>query len=91
MKYHIEWPVAMDEHDWVMQEVKGWIEITVVWEDGKRGLTFYDPVSLMQSVETELGTHGVFAEGSLVVVPRVTLEAVESAVARFAGREFVDI
>jgi hypothetical protein len=45
----------------------------------------------MQSVTIELDTRGIFAEGSLVVVPRVTLDAVETAIAAFAERDFADI
>jgi hypothetical protein len=91
MKYRIEWPVPLDELDWMTQEAKGWIMVTVVWDGGQRIVTFYDPVRLMQSVTIELDTRGIFAEGSLVVVPRVTLDAVETAIARFAERDFADI
>ena len=75
VEYRIEWPVAMADLDWAMQEVKGWIAVTVVWEGGQRALSFYDPVTLAQSVATELETHDYFTDGSLVVVPKVTLDA----------------
>lgn len=91
VEYRIDWPVTMTELDWVMQEVKGWIAVTVVWDRGQRAISFYDPVSLMQSVTTDLETHDFFAEGSLVVVPKITLDAVESAIATFAERDFADI
>lgn len=35
MKYRIELPVVMDDADWAVQETKGWIDVTVVWDGGE--------------------------------------------------------
>jgi hypothetical protein len=29
----------MDDADWAVQEAKGWLDVTVVWDGGKRVLS----------------------------------------------------
>jgi len=91
MEYRIEFPEAMDDYGWSVQEAKGWLDVTVVWEGGERVLNIYDQNRLMKAAEVDLGRLGYFAVTSLVVVRKVTLEDIESAVAAIADRGFVHI
>jgi hypothetical protein len=68
----------MDEYDWWEAESKGWLAVTVRWDAGQWAITFYDPVRLSQSMNVDLARQGYFAE-QIIVVPRITREAVESA------------
>jgi hypothetical protein len=87
----IVFPASMDDYAWEMTKAKGWIEITVRWAEGEKAVTIYDPVRLAQEVEDAVARQGYFAEPAVVVVPVVTEEAVEAAVAQLAQRRFADI
>lgn len=87
----IIYPDAMDDHDWAMTETKGWIEVTVRWAGGEHTVTFYDPIRLAQTVQTVLTQPGYFAERALVVVPKLTRDAIESTVAAMTRNDFVDV
>ncbi|MFJ4336424.1 MULTISPECIES: hypothetical protein [unclassified Streptomyces] len=90
MEYRIEWPAPMDESDWAMQAIKGWIDVTVVWEGGRREVEVYDPVRLAQSVGELMHHYGYVAVKHLLVVPRVTPENIESAVSELVDKHFFD-
>ncbi|MFI1212601.1 hypothetical protein ACH4UV_33990 [Streptomyces sp. NPDC020802] len=90
MEYRIEWPVPMDEDDWAMQEVKGWLDVTVGWDGGRQLVEVYDPVRLAQTVELELDQVGRFTARCLLVVPSVTRENIESAMSAIADEGFFD-
>jgi hypothetical protein len=87
----IDYPHAMDAYDWAIAETKGWIEVTVRWEHGQRVITFYDPTRLAQEVAGAISRAGYFADGVQVVVPTLTRDAIEAAVAAIARRGFMDI
>jgi hypothetical protein len=74
-----------------VQEAKGWLDVTVVWDGGERDLSIYDQSRLMQSVAADIHRLGYFADVRVVVVPKVTLEDVKAAVAAIAERGFVDV
>ncbi|MFE2540315.1 hypothetical protein [Actinacidiphila glaucinigra] len=88
MDFRIEWPAPMDEYDWAIQEAKGWLDVTVVWNGGRRVVEVYDPVRLAQSVTDDMGRLGRFTAGSLLVVPSVTRENIESAISAIADKGF---
>ncbi|MET9875061.1 hypothetical protein ABZZ36_10625 [Actinacidiphila glaucinigra] len=90
MDFRIEWPAPMDEYDWAIQEAKGWLDVTVVWNGGRRVVGVYDPVRLAQSVTDDVGRLGRFTAGSLLVVPGVTRENIESAISAIADEGFFD-
>jgi hypothetical protein len=90
MGHQIIYPIDMDDYAWWETEQKGWIEVTVRWVSGERVVTFYDPTRLLQSVNVDLASHGYFAE-RIVVVPSVTRDALESAVATIAAHDFIEI
>lgn len=87
----VVYPDPRDDDDWAMTEVKGWLEVTVRWADGEQTITFYHPIRLAQTVQSALVQPGYFAERSIVVVPRLTKEAVESTVAAMTRYDFVDV
>ncbi|WP_329257096.1 hypothetical protein [Streptomyces pseudovenezuelae] len=89
MEYRIEWPAPMDEPDWAIQEMKGWIgDVTVVWDGGTRVFEIYDPVRLAQTVALEIEQIGRFTAKNLLVVPSVTRESIETAISAIADRGF---
>jgi hypothetical protein len=65
--------------------------LTVGWDGGQEAITFYDPTRLAQEVQATMAQPGYFAERALVVVPTVTSDAIEAAVAAIARRGFVDV
>lgn len=90
MDFRIVWPEAMDGFDWAVQEAKGWLDVTVAWDGGSRLVEVYDPVRLAQSVTGEVARLGRFSSGILLVVPSVTPENIEAAVAAIAEEGFFD-
>jgi hypothetical protein len=90
MEPHIIYPVEMDDYAWWETEQKGWIEVTVRWASGEQAVSFYDATRLLQSVGEGLAHRGYFTE-RIVVVPKVTKEALESVVATMAQYDFIEI
>jgi hypothetical protein len=80
----------MDAFDWADQEAKGWLDVTVTWDGGSRVVEVYDPVRLAQSAADEVARIGRFSSGSLLVVPSVTREDIETAVAAIAEEGFFE-
>jgi hypothetical protein len=83
------YPVDMGEYEWWETESKGWLEVTVRWDAAERAITFYDPVRLSQSMNVDLARQGYFAE-RIIVVSRLTREAVESAVRAIGQQGFTE-
>lgn len=90
MDFRIEWPEGMDDFDWAMQEAKGWVDVTVAWDGGSRVVEVYDPVRLAQTVTGDLARLGRFSSRSLLVVPSITPENIETAMAAIADKGFFD-
>jgi hypothetical protein len=90
MEFRIEWPGPMDSFDWADQEAKGWLDVTVAWEGGRRVVEVYDPVRLAQSVTGDVARLGRFSSRSLLVVSSVTPENIETALAAIADEGFFD-
>ena len=88
MDLRIEWPEPMDEFDWGMQEAKGWLDVTVVWDGGRRVVEVYDPARLAQAVTIDVARLGRFSSRSVLVAPSVTPENVETALAALADGFF---
>jgi hypothetical protein len=73
----------IDERGADEMPMKGWVCIRVEAEEGKYyEVDFFDPVRLQQDMESDIENgKPCFAEyGALVVVPEVTVEAVERSV-----------
>jgi hypothetical protein len=83
----VVYPVEMDDYQWWETESKGWLAVTVRWDGGEQEMTFYDPVRLSQSMNVDLARQGYFAE-RIIVVPKLTREAVESSARAIAERGF---
>jgi hypothetical protein len=93
--FTIHFPEWFSERVEYEMEAKGFLqEVTVELEDGKRfQLYIYDPVRLAQDLTAYVGCgqHYV-AEPNLVVIPRVTVLAIQSAVAEMIrDRVFDDL
>jgi hypothetical protein len=80
----------MDEADWTMQEIKGWLDVTITWDGGSQVVEVYDPVRLEQTAALELDQSGYFTARCLLVVPSVTPENIESAISALADKGFFD-
>ncbi|SCL20533.1 hypothetical protein GA0074692_0894 [Micromonospora pallida] len=87
----VVYPASLDDYDWAMTEAKGWIEVVVHWSGREKAITFYDPTRLAQEVQSAMRVPGYFAERAVAVVPTVTREAIEAAVALMALRDFADV
>src|SRR5258708_9802951 len=61
---------------------KGWFSASIELEDGNRYIVnFYDPVRLKQELEDYVKDgQPCFAEPNLIVVPEVTIDAIQEAV-----------
>lgn len=87
----VVYPASLNDYDWAMTEAKGWIEVVVRWPGREKAITFYDPTRLAQEVQSAMRMPGYFAEPAVAVVPTVTREAIEAAVALMAQRDFADV
>ena len=76
------WPAGFDERAVVKTPLKGWLSATVELDDGCRyAVYFSDPMRLQQDLE-EAVRHGkpCFAEPGLIIVPEVTVQAIQDTV-----------
>ncbi|GAA3782030.1 hypothetical protein GCM10022225_83010 [Plantactinospora mayteni] len=87
----VVYPASLDDYDWTVTEAKGWIEVVVRWSGREKAITFYDPTRLAQEVRSAMTVRGYFAERAVAVVPTVTREAIEAAVALMAQHDFADV
>ncbi|MGC4897278.1 hypothetical protein [Micromonospora sp. DT31] len=87
----VVYPASLDDHNWALVESQGWIEVVVRWSGHEKAVTFYDPTRLAQEVQSAITMPGYFAERAVTVVPTVTREAIEDAVALMAQRDFADV
>jgi hypothetical protein len=76
------WPADLDERARFELPFKGWLSVCVEMEDGHRyPLYFIDPARLQQELEQSVSFgKPYFAEPGLVILPEVTVEAIEEAV-----------
>jgi hypothetical protein len=75
-------PAGFDERATAEILLKGWLSVQVELEDGERyALYFSDPIRLQQDVDeaTQEGKP-CFAEPGLIIVPEVTVQAIQDAV-----------
>ena len=85
-EHHLELPADFDAHAWEV-EAKGVLFDVVLRVAGERvTLVFYDPIRLAQDVSACVDAGRIFFEGHVVVVPRVTREAIEAAAASVAAQ-----
>jgi hypothetical protein len=78
----IVFPPDFDDRAAFEMPAKGWLSAQVEMKDGSRcPVYFSDPVRLQQDLEEEMRLgRPYFAEPGLIVVPEVTVEAVQNAV-----------
>jgi hypothetical protein len=76
------WPAGFDERAVVETPLKGWLSATVELDDGCRyAVYFSDPIRLQQDLDEAI-QHGkpCFAESGLIIVPEVTVQAIQDTV-----------
>jgi hypothetical protein len=76
------WPAGFDERAVVETPLKGWLSATVELDDGCRyAVYFSDPIRLQQDLDEAI-QHGkpCFAEPGLIIVPEVTVQAIQDTV-----------
>lgn len=86
----VVFPDGFDERAAFEVPLKGWLSARIEAEDGARyAVSFFDPVRLQQELEddTKRG-QPYFAEPGLIVLPEVTVEAIEGAVQSLWQRGF---
>jgi hypothetical protein len=70
-----------DDHAWEV-EAKGWFAAHLKIDGILVPVTFYDPTRLAQEIRDALVEPGVFHEQHVIVVQRLTRQAMEEAVER---------
>jgi hypothetical protein len=89
--YELVFPEDFDDVEYEY-EAKGYLTgLTLVIEGREVPLTVYDPTRLAQDIEDEVRLYGSLAVPNLLVVPKVTRDAVTDAVARLARGDFAEI
>jgi hypothetical protein len=86
MKTHsaprVLFPAGFDERATVETTLKGWLSAQVELDDGCRyAVYFSDPIRLQQDVDEAVQRgRPCFAEPGLIIVPEVTVQAMQDAV-----------
>lgn len=85
-------PDGFDERAAFEAPLKGWLHAHVELENGScYAVHFSDPVRLQQDLEENIRTgEPCFAEPGLIVLPEVTVEAVQEAVRSLCERGFFE-
>jgi hypothetical protein len=75
-------PTGFDEQTAAETPLKGWLSARVELDDGCRyAVYFSDPIRLQQDVEEAVhNSQPCFAEPGLIIVPEVTVQAMQDAV-----------
>jgi hypothetical protein len=75
-------PTGFDEQAAAEIPLKGWLSAQVELDDGHRyAVYFSDPIRLQQDVDEAVHEgKPCFAEPGLIIVPEVTMQAIEDAV-----------
>ncbi len=82
--YTIVFPDDFDDEAPII-ESKGWFsDFSIIVGDRVLKVTVYDPVHLAQECEDEIRSDGFKAESAILIIPSVTRENIESAVAALA-------
>ena len=89
-EYEVEFPAYLDGYE-LETEAKGYL-VDVLLRSGAQqwNLTVYDPVRLEQEIADEIRGSAYFAQSRLLVVPTVTRDAINAAVAELAKSGFAD-
>lgn len=88
--YEIEFPAYLDEYE-METEAKGYLVDVVVRRGSRQWIvTVYDSTRLAQEIADELSSSAYFALSNVLVVPKVTRNAIDSALAELARSDFAD-
>jgi hypothetical protein len=86
----VVWPQGFEERASFELPFKGWLRVKVESENGCRfSLYFTDPIRLQQELDEAVSVgHPYFVEPGLIVLPEVTVEAIEDAVRSLWNQDF---
>jgi hypothetical protein len=88
-EYSLELPADPDldvEYVAYERQCKGYLDAVIVIGGMRYHVTFYDPVRLAQTIESDLEASPVFLERNVIVIPSVTRAHMEAALERLACR-----
>jgi hypothetical protein len=86
--YSLVLPADFDEVAWLI-ETEGWFAgVTIEAGTDRYRPEFYDPVRLAQTIADEVRRSGIAVVENIIVVPAVTLDAIEASVGRLADEDF---
>lgn len=83
-------PEDFDDYAWEVEAKGVFWEVRLRYDGLEYPLTFYEPVRLAQDISDQLKASPVFFEQNLMVVPKVTREAMELAVRELVGGQGVN-
>tara|TARA_B100001989_G_scaffold22075_1_gene13424 strand:+ start:964 stop:1260 length:297 start_codon:yes stop_codon:yes gene_type:complete len=63
-------------------EAKGWHSCSLIFNDKKYNLNFYDPTRLLQEANANLSRDGFFMEENLIVLEKVNLINIEKSISK---------
>lgn len=81
-------PDNFEDYAWEVEAKGVFWDARLVLDNAELSVTFYDPVRLAQDVEEDVKSQGCFVVQNLIVVRRVTIEDMTSAVAALAADFF---
>jgi hypothetical protein len=91
MDYVVRYPSHF-EAEAQMIESKGWLDgLIIETADAEYRPVLYDEARLAQEARDALASSGLFAERSIVVLPRLTRENIDAAVERLSRGSFAQI
>lgn len=81
MGYTICFPEDFDDGDWWEIQMKGCIELTLLWDNRSFSLNFFSSIKLGYLIEDAISIFGCFIyDGNLIVVNVVSRTEIEAAV-----------
>ncbi len=79
-------PDGFTEYEWEVER-KGWIEVECILDGEKINVIFYDLVRLGQEIKEELDNGNFFFEENLIVLRKVNITSMKTAISNFKIRE----
>jgi len=86
--YTIQFPEYFDSYAGEIEAKGVFTDVKIVVGDKTHEPVFYDLARLAQDIAADLERDGLFSVGAIVVVPRVTREEIEAAVATLSEGGF---
>ncbi|MFK4087576.1 hypothetical protein ACI2LF_25930 [Kribbella sp. NPDC020789] len=89
--WRLEGPDGFDDADWELIESRGLLMGGhLVHGERRFPVIVYDPYRLSQDAEAETGHGGIFYEGNVIAVEKLSRDSAEAAVSRLGAAGFLD-